>query len=154
MITFDTHAEQIVPLTDLMSFQLPQIKAGGWTALGESLSLLADYVQEEVVKGSLQQKGDWKPIVFLFTDGGASDNLKIGIDALQAVGFGNVIACAAGKNAKKTQLQKITSNVIELSNADRESIKAFFNWVTASIGVASKKWIYLRKSRKYYCQVR
>lgn len=139
VITFDTEAEQIVPLTDLVSFQLPQIKAGGWTALGAALSLLSDCIKEEVVTGSKEVKGDWKPIVFLFTDGGASDKIQVGIEALKQVKIANIVACAAGAKAKKAQLLKITPNVLSLSSVDPESIKAFFNWVSASIASVSKK---------------
>ena len=68
VITFDSRAQQITPLTELMSFQIPELRVSGMTAMGEALSLLADCIQREVVKGSAEQKGDWKPIVFLLTD--------------------------------------------------------------------------------------
>ena len=38
IITFDNTANQIIPLTDLASFQMPDIKATGVTALGDALS--------------------------------------------------------------------------------------------------------------------
>lgn len=37
IITFDSDAKQIVPLTDLASFQIPDIKASGLTSLGASI---------------------------------------------------------------------------------------------------------------------
>ena len=40
IITFDTTARQIVPLTELSAFQMPDINATGVTALGDALSLL------------------------------------------------------------------------------------------------------------------
>lgn len=139
VITFDTEAQQIVPLSDLMSFQLPIIKAGGWSSLGSALVLLSDCIKEEVKKGSESHKGDWKPIVFIFSDGGASDNLQKGIETLQQVDTAQIIACAAGSKAKKEQLKKITPNVISLSNTDPESIRDFFKWVSVSIVTVSKK---------------
>ena len=39
IITFDSDAKQIVPLTDLASFQMPDIKASGTTSLGEALKV-------------------------------------------------------------------------------------------------------------------
>lgn len=66
IITFDSSARQITPLTELMSFQMPKINANGATAMGEALSLLADCINREVIKGSADVKGDWKPVVFLF----------------------------------------------------------------------------------------
>ena len=41
VITFDSTAKQIVPLTELVSFQMPDIVATGITELGAGLSLLA-----------------------------------------------------------------------------------------------------------------
>ncbi|MCI5150631.1 MAG: VWA domain-containing protein [Candidatus Electrothrix sp. MAN1_4] len=39
VITFNTDAEQLVPLTDLVSFQPPDIRAQGITSLGRALQL-------------------------------------------------------------------------------------------------------------------
>ena len=52
VIAFDSSARQLTPLTELTSFQLPNLQANGMTAMGEALSLLADCIQREVVKGS------------------------------------------------------------------------------------------------------
>src|SRR5665648_558629 len=69
VITFDSSARQLVPLTELSMFQMPDIQANGTTALGDALSLLASRSDSEVAKTTLEQKGDWKPLVFLMTDG-------------------------------------------------------------------------------------
>ena len=73
VITFSSDAKQIVPLTELSQFQAPNIEAAGTTAMGESLALLADCVQREVKKGTADQKGDWKPVVFMLSDGSPTD---------------------------------------------------------------------------------
>ena len=44
IITFDSEAKQLIPLTDLASFQTVDLKAAGTTALGAALSLLADKI--------------------------------------------------------------------------------------------------------------
>ncbi|NMD01298.1 MAG: VWA domain-containing protein, partial [Bacteroidales bacterium] len=64
VITFDSSARQVVPLTELSMFQMPDIQATGTTALGEALSLLANKVSTEVTKSTAEVKGDWKPLVF------------------------------------------------------------------------------------------
>lgn len=61
VITFDTTAQQIIPLTDLASFQMVDLKAIGVTALGEGLRLVAHKIETEVAKTTTEQKGDWKP---------------------------------------------------------------------------------------------
>ena len=50
VITFNTNAQQLVPLTELEQFQTPVIEARGCTALGEALTLLADRIDTEVAK--------------------------------------------------------------------------------------------------------
>lgn len=41
IITFNSSAQQIAPLTELAAFQQPNIEASGCTALGEALELLS-----------------------------------------------------------------------------------------------------------------
>lgn len=139
VITFNSRAQQVTPLTDLMSFQLPTIEASGLTAMGEALSLLSDCISREVNKGSAEVKGDWKPVVFLLTDGMPTDDLQAGISALKNTKTGTFVACAAGSGADTEELKKITETVVSLDTADANSIKAFFKWVSSSISVSSQK---------------
>ncbi|MFC2504085.1 MAG: VWA domain-containing protein, partial [Cardiobacterium sp.] len=127
------------PLTALTSFQLPNLQANGMTAMGEALSLLADCIQREVVKGSAEQKGDWKPVVFLLTDGAPTDDLDRGINAIRQVKTGTFVACAAGPGADTRTLKRITETVVSLDTADSSTLKSFFKWVSASISVSSQK---------------
>ncbi|MDR0992366.1 MAG: VWA domain-containing protein, partial [Ruminococcus sp.] len=64
VITFNSTARQIIPLTELMLFREPIISAGGATALGAALTLLAECINTEVRRSTETQKGDWKPLVF------------------------------------------------------------------------------------------
>ncbi|ATW43857.1 VWA domain-containing protein [Glaesserella parasuis] len=139
VITFDSHAKQVTPLTELMSFQMPDIQASGVTAMGEALTLLADCINREVQKGSAEVKGDWKPVVFLLSDGLPTDDLQKGINAIHQVKTGTFVACAAGAGADTNVLKQITETVVSLDTADANSIKAFFKWVSASISVSSQK---------------
>lgn len=139
VISFNSQAKQVTPLTELMNFQMPVLEANGLTAMGAGLSLLADCINREVVKGSAEQKGDWKPVVFLLSDGVPTDNLQRGIDALKTVKTGTFVACAAGSGADINELKRITEIVVSLDTADANSIKAFFKWVSASISVSSQK---------------
>jgi uncharacterized protein YegL len=139
IIEFNTQVIQSVPLTDLMNFQLPELKPSGVTALGEALILLSVKVNEEVKKSTLEEKGDWSPLVFIFSDGGATDNLQAGIDALKLSKTGMVVACAAGQGAKEDELKRITNSVVKLDNTDSKTISAFFQWVSASISTNSQK---------------
>lgn len=139
VIAFNSEARQLTPLTELMSFQVPDIQAGGTTALGGALSLLADCIEREVVKGNVETKGDWKPVIFLLSDGSPTDNLQSGIEALKRVKTGTFVACAAGSAADSNTLKQITETVVSLDTADATSIKSFFKWVSSSISVSSQK---------------
>ncbi len=139
VITFDSTARQIVPLTELTAFQMPDIQATGVTSLGDALRLLAERVDVEVLKSSPEQKGDWKPLVFIMTDGEPTDDWSHGLAELRKRKFGMIIACAAGQDANTTVLQQITESVVQLDTADSATIKAFFKWVSASISTGSQK---------------
>ncbi len=139
VITFDNDARQIVPLTEIAQFQMPEIEATGCTALGDALKLLADRVDAEVVKTTPQQKGDWKPLVFIMTDGVPTDDITKGLEAMRQRKFGVVVACAAGDGADTSVLKQITECVVKLDTTDSDTIKKFFKWVSASVSTTSAK---------------
>ena len=139
VITFDSSAKQLVPLTELSMFQVPEIQASGPTSLGEALSLLANRASNEVAKTTADVKGDWKPLVFLMTDGEPTDNWQKGLADFQKQKFGMVVACAAGSSANTNILKQITQVVVQLDTADSATIKAFFKWVSASVSTGSQK---------------
>ncbi|ENA1795375.1 VWA domain-containing protein [Flavobacterium psychrophilum] len=139
VITFDSTAQQIIPLTDLASFQMVDIKATGVTALGEALKLVAHKIDTEVQKTTTEQKGDWKPLVFIMTDGIPTDDWQSGLNEFKKSKVAFTVACAAGSGADANILKQVTDNVVSLDTADSASIGKFFQWVTASIGVSSTK---------------
>lgn len=139
VITFDSTARQLAPLTDLASFQAPALAATGVTALGEALGLLAQRIAAEVATTTADAKGDWKPLVFIMTDGSPTDDWQKGLDQLRKVRTGMLIACAAGQKADTKVLKQITDVVVQLDTADSNTIKAFFKWVSASVSTGSQK---------------
>jgi len=153
IITFESTAKQISPLTELMAFQEPTLVAGGGTSLGAALKLLSQCIDKEVKKASDTEKGDWKPLVFLMTDGQPTDNWKQAVDELKQKkpAPANIIACAAGDGADEFMLKEITdatnptdsktpktNYVVKLNNLQPETLKAFFKWVTQSIKQTSQ----------------
>lgn len=139
IITFDNEARQIVPLTDLASFQMVDLKATGTTALGSALKLLSTRIDEEVARTTPEQKGDWKPLVFIMTDGVPTDDWQSGMVEFRKRKTALTVACAAGSKADTGALKQITDNVVSLDTADAHTISRFFTWVSASIGVSSTK---------------
>lgn len=139
VITFDNEARQLVPLTELPTFQAPNIAATGVTAFGEALALLAERIDSEVAKTTADAKGDWKPLVFIMTDGTPTDDWARGAERLRQSRTGMIIACAAGPHANTAILKQITEVVVSLDTADAGTIKAFFKWVSASVSTGSQK---------------
>lgn len=139
VITFDSNVQQLVPLTDLASFQPPSISASGGTSLGGGLKLLAESIDREIAKSTPEQKGDWKPLVFIMTDGVPTDDWQRGLTEFKNRKTGIVVACAAGSGADTSILKQITEVVVSLDTADSATIKAFFKWVSASISTGSQK---------------
>ena len=138
IITFESEVKQLIPLTELSQFNPPQLSAGGCTSMGEALKFVSKSADKEIMKNTPDTKGDWKPMVFIMTDGVPTDDSDSGLEVFKARKWGMVVACAAGGDADEKLLQQITENVVKLSTADAESIKAFFKWVSQSITTNSK----------------
>lgn len=139
VLTFGSEAKQLAPLTELPNFQIPAFAASGTTSFGEALSLLAERIEAEVGRASANAKGDWKPLVFIMTDGIPTDDWQKGLARLKQVRTGMIVACAAGANADTKILKQITDVVVQLDTADANTIKAFFKWVSASVSTGSQK---------------
>ena len=137
MITFESTASQACPLTELTSFREPRLQAGGGTSLGAALSLLEQRLDVEVRPNTENQKGDWKPLVFLMTDGRPTDNWEAAADRIKKKKVGNIIACAAGPGADAAILKRITEFVVVLSSLQPEELKKFFKWVSDSVKMTS-----------------
>jgi len=138
VITFSSTAQQVTPLTELMIFKEPALDAGGSTSLGDALKLLRECIDKEVRKSAPEQKGDWKPLIFLMTDGMPTDRWEKEADEIKRIRPGNIIACAAGSGADSSLLKRITEIVVELNNLQPDTLKAFFKWVSSSIKTTSQ----------------
>ena len=142
IITFDREVNLILPLTELEYLQLPHIVTpdSGPTHMGAALKMLCDRIDLEVRKGTMEQKGDWRPLLFLLTDGKPSDiqNYNQIISQVKSLNFASIVACAAGPQAKVEPLQKLTDQVFRLDTMDAISFKKFFVWVSDVIGLGGK----------------
>jgi len=139
VITFSSVARQAVPLTELLDFEEPSLTAGGTTAMGGALRLLMSEIEREVRRSTPTQKGDWKPLVFLMTDGNPTDTWEDAADDLKQRRLGTVIACGAGSGVDEANLKRITDNVVMLTDYTPDTFKAFFAWVSASVMTTSQK---------------
>jgi len=141
VITFASSASQVMQLTELARFNVPKLKMGSGTALGAALELLEKSISQDVRKTSSEQKGDYKPIVFILTDGDPTDNWEKAASRIRNKISGksaNVIGVGCGPDADIEKLRKITETVIAMRDMDEVSFSKFFKWVSASVSTASQ----------------
>ncbi len=139
VIAFAGRAKSLFPLTELYKFYPPTFPIGGGTSLGAALNFLMDDMDKTLVKTTMEQKGDWKPIVFLFTDGTPTDDPTAAFARWNQKyrRAANIVAISIGENVNTQMLGQISDNVLRLNNTDEYSFKAFFKWVTDSIKATS-----------------
>lgn len=142
VVTFDREVNNLIPLVDLASFHPVEIKCpdSGPTHTGQALEMIYDLVNKDLIKGSSERKGDWKPLLFIFTDGKPSDLQKYRemMPKIKSLDFGVIVGCAAGPKAEVSFLQELTSNVVKLDTTDASTLTTFFQWVSSSIEMGSK----------------
>lgn len=142
VITFDSSARQLVPLTPISSFTPPSpLNAGGSTSLGGALRELSNALDREIIPNSPQKKGDYKPLVFLLTDGEPTDAWESELNALKSKRdkkAGSIIALGCGDGVNVGVLRQITESVLLMTDVTSDNLRAFFRWVSASVTTASK----------------
>ena len=141
IITFDREVKEVLPLTELEMLQAPQLTPppSGPTLLGKALELLMEKLDREIIKNQPNQKGDWRPLLFILTDGKPSDKalFKEMAEKLKTYKFGSIVACAAGPDALLEPLKMLTDDVFSLATMDGTSFPQFFKWVSQSIAQGS-----------------
>ncbi len=138
VITFASMAEQIIPLTDIHDFLPPDLSAGGTTALGEAIELLADRIRAEVRVTQPNQKGDWKPLVFILTDGEPTDTWQKTVENFRFRGLATIIACGAGPSVNDSTLTRLGDKVVRLKDTQPGTLGAFMKWVSASVSATNQ----------------
>ena len=144
VITFDREVHCLFPLTPLDEVHLPAITTpdSGPTHTGAALRVVCEKVDAEVRPTTPNQKGDWRPLLFLMTDGKPSD-IQLYNEMIPEVHkrhFATVVACAAGPSAKVEPLKKLTSSVYSLDTVDGTAFLQFFKWVSSSIAVGNQSF--------------
>ena len=139
LISYGAEVEVLVPLTELDKFVLPRLEApeAAMTMLGAGLETLCRQYDKEVVKNTSVNKGDWRPILIIMTDGKPSDIQKYNQMAERVrknYNFARIVCCAAGPKARLEPLEKLTSEIHVLDTMDENSFKIFWVWISAALG--------------------
>jgi len=140
IITFGNSAQQTVPLTEVAMFNPPELTAGGTTNFGDGLRMLIDSFDRELVRTTADQKGDWRPLVFILSDGAPTDvDWPMYAQQLRERRPANIIAVACGDQADVNVLKQVTENVILMQEMSPDAFRAFFSFVSASVKQTSQK---------------
>lgn len=143
IITYDREVKQLLPLTALANVQIPEIivPESGPTHTGLALQYLCEGVDREVRRTTHEQKGDWRPLMFLMTDGKPSDIQLYNemIPEVKRRHFSEMAAFAAGMNARTEPLRQLTDNTFRLDTADSAAFSQLFKWVSDTVSTRSEQ---------------
>lgn len=140
VIAFAGKAKTLVPLQECYKFMMPELPIGGGTGLGVGLELLMKEIDSNVTKTTADKKGDWKPIIFLFTDGSPTDNPKSAIAKWQKSYQRrcNLVVVSIGDNANTGTLCSLTETVLRFNPNGENDFAAMFKWVSGSIAASTR----------------
>jgi len=138
------------PLTALRDFAPPTLVAGGTTHLGDALRVLdqATTYSGDLIKNTMDDLGDWKPMVFLLTDGDPTDDYQAAAAAVlkrtreHSTPFApnlNIFAIGCGGNVRADILHLVTDNVLMVPTMTPTHMAELFKWMTATLGNVTRK---------------
>jgi uncharacterized protein YegL len=140
IIVFAGQPKTIVPFQELINFYPPKFPIGSGTSLSKGLGHLMFELRKNIVKTTAEVKGDWKPIVFLFTDGVPTDDSETAISEWKQnwQRTANMVAISFGEETDTRLLSELTENILRFKNTDANAYKQFFKWITDSIKTSSQ----------------
>jgi uncharacterized protein YegL len=151
VITFGEEAEFVtkglIPIGKFRDeFNTESLSANGGTPLGQALWLLAESLDKDVkasVKGG--DKGDWKPLIFILTDGEPTDEWRKPREAIlsrQKKKVINLITVGCGPRINQQQLKDISMGSPKgstfIMGNDSDAFKKFFDWVSQTTSKIAK----------------
>ena len=139
-ITFDSEARQVIPLTPVEDVQAPRLQVRPGTALGGALRLATASIRREVHRTTMTDKGDYRPLLFLITDGQPTDEWRSALrelDTRTKTRPANLYAIGCGADVDLAQLGEITDIVLQLDKVNADGFAKLFVWLSASIHSAS-----------------
>lgn len=135
VIGFAGRPRTLTPLTELMDFTPPHLPVGGGSALGAALVHLMDEIDRNVTPMTKERKGDWKPLVFLMTDGVPTDD-PISAIARWKKNYAkrvSMVAVSIGAGADEAMLRDLADEFIAFDDTTEGAFKKFIGWITNSV---------------------
>lgn len=135
IITFDARAKQILPLTEAGAVSAPRLSIRPGTCLGAALDVLREALTREVVPTTPEHKGDYRPLVFILTDGRPTDAWREAAERLRAVTPrpANIYAIGCGEDVDFRTLGRIADVCLHMRYLSPGNFADFFVWMSASV---------------------
>lgn len=139
VIWFNDRAQrtQLVPIT---AFATPDLQALGLTALGAALTMLNDALDRELIPAHATPQGmvpgDYRPLVYLLTDGQPSDEWQAQAVRLRTRAVHaplHIIGLAIGDDADVDQIARVATKVLKIDGELRDRLREYFDWVAESV---------------------
>jgi uncharacterized protein YegL len=139
-IVFAGKARTLAPLTELAHFYPPRLPLGSGTSLGRGMLHLMDELDRSVQPNTRERKGDWRPVIYLMTDGKPTDDIEAAVKRWHEhyAQRATLVAIAVGKFASVEALQRFTETVLRLDAQSDQDFKRFVDWVTMSVVAQSR----------------
>jgi uncharacterized protein YegL len=129
-------------LVPFAQFVPPPRDAEGQTPLGQALWLLTESLDRDLrrpVKGG--PKGDWRPLVFILTDGEPTDDWREPREKIlqrEQARTCKVVTVGCGPYLNQQNLRDIAIGETFNMDKDDASFKALFEWISTLVGQESK----------------
>ena len=140
VIAFAGVARTLAPLVELFSFYPPRLPMGSGTSIGKALDVLMDEIDRQVVRGSAERKGDYKPLVYFMSDGKATDDPTAALERWRR-DFDHratLVSIGIGPFADLSLLSGISRHTLRLNTEGEADFKAFISWISQSVSAQSR----------------
>lgn len=140
VIAFAGKAKTLTPLVELYQFYPPRLPLGSGTSLGVAMNHVMNELDRNVQRSTAERKGDWRPVVYLLTDGKPTDDIEPSITRWKRdfAHSANLVAIGIGKHASLSALQRFTENVLSLDATTDDDFKRFIDWISQSVAAQSR----------------
>ena len=127
IITIGDTAKIALSLTDICGIKaIPIFHTEKGMALGKALNLLMDDIDKNVVKTTIERKGDMKPIIFLFANGMPTGNITLALKKWNRnFLYKSTLVSVARKNVAKL-LEPISNCVLPQTDLTMSKLPDFF----------------------------
>lgn len=140
-LAFAGKADVLSPFTEITAARVPELPIGGGTALGAGLELLMARISANCQENDEIHKGDWKPLVFLLTDGQPTDDYQSAVERWNSSfrAKSTMVAISMSASGDNALLKQLTENVVAYFDTVPEALHSFVAWISQSIVSASRQ---------------